>query len=154
MALRLVKNIDDKAIFDDWLNATRVALHDEGKRINQEEFQPLGRRFSAKNRPSILTKSKKLANGGRTRIEVLDSEPNKPLFKWLHITGTKPHTIRPTKPHGLLVFPIGDRTVFTRKPVRHPGFKPTGNVERIQNEQYPKVQIATGKAGADAINKA
>jgi len=38
--------------------------------------------------------------------------------------GTRPHIIRATKPHGLLVFPVNGKTVFTRKPVKHPGTKP------------------------------
>lgn len=37
--------------------------------------------------------------------------------------GTRAHIIRATKPHGLLVFDVGGATVFTRKPVRHPGTK-------------------------------
>lgn len=40
-----------------------------------------------------------------------------------HHEGTRPHTIRATKAHGLLVFEVQGSTVFTRKPVRHPGTK-------------------------------
>lgn len=36
--------------------------------------------------------------------------------------GTKPHTIRPKTPGGVLVFKMNGRTVYTKK-VRHPGTK-------------------------------
>lgn len=38
--------------------------------------------------------------------------------------GSPPHEIRATRAHGLLVFEIGGVTVFTQKPVNHPGNAP------------------------------
>lgn len=38
--------------------------------------------------------------------------------------GTRPHPIFPRKRHGLLVFDVGNETVFVRGPVNHPGTKP------------------------------
>lgn len=38
--------------------------------------------------------------------------------------GSPPHQIRARKVHGLLVFDIGGETVFTSKPVNHPGNDP------------------------------
>lgn len=37
--------------------------------------------------------------------------------------GTKPHTIRPKRPGGVLAFDVGGRTVFTKQ-VNHPGTRP------------------------------
>jgi hypothetical protein len=43
--------------------------------------------------------------------------------------GTRPHTIRPRRPGGVLAFQVGGRTVFARL-VHHPGFRGTHFLER------------------------
>ena len=62
------------------------------------------------------------------------------MFKWVHQTGTRPHVIRPTKPHGLLVWEGPRGTVFHRGPVNHPGFKSSGEYDRILVEEPDKIR--------------
>lgn len=46
--------------------------------------------------------------------------------------GTRPHVITPKRPGGVLVFPSGGETVFTRK-VNHPGTKANDFYDRVVN---------------------
>jgi len=154
MTLRIKQNFNDKRLGKIYLDASRKEWHDQMKRVNRQRLQPLKSGWSIKNRPNILTKSKNTPNGINTQFQVIDREPGKPIFKWVHITGTKRHIIRATKPHGLLVFPINNRTVFTKKPVNHPGFKPTGKVDEIFKEEIPKIREAVRVAGRNAVNRA
>lgn len=151
MTLVLKENINPDAIFDDWLDGASGAMKREVNRVSLQQFPTTVSGWSSQNKPDFQTDHNRTTTGARSTITAVDQR--KPLYPWVHITGTKPHIIRATKPHGLLVFPIGGRTVFTRRPINHPGFKSTGEVERIQREEYPKVEKAVEKAGANAVNK-
>lgn len=145
----LTKNFDDKAVFNGWLDATSDALRREVNRVSLQAFPPTVADWQAQNRPDFQTEHNQSGADATSTITAIDQD--KPLYPWVHITGTRPHQIRATKPHGLLVFPIGTKTVFTSNPVNHPGFKPTGEVEQIQNDEYPKVADAMIKAGSRAV---
>lgn len=53
--------------------------------------------------------------------------------------GTKPHTIRPKTPGGVLVFKIGAQTIFAKK-VDHPGTK--ANPYHVKTKRETSGQIA------------
>lgn len=148
--LTLKKNIDDKAIYREWLDVSSETLRRETNRVALQAFPPTVADWSAGNRPTFDTDHEQDLGGATSTIFAVDRE--KPLYPWVHMTGTQPHQIRATKPHGLLVFPIGSKTVFTRNPVNHPGFRPTGDVDRIQDAEYPKVLEAVAEAGERATS--
>jgi len=153
MTLRIKKNLDDKRLYDTWLDASQDSLRSESERVKDRRFVPLVARWQSQNKTRFNAEHQKSTNGAKSTIFADDQ--SKPLFPWVHMTGVRPHVIRATKPHGLLVFRARNgNTVFTKRPINHPGFKPTGEVDKINREELPTIAKAVSKAGSDAINRA
>lgn len=137
---RLVSSPNFAKLNKDLTKTAQNSLHDEIKRVRRERFSPIVANWSTPNRTTFKSEKFTPTNGARSTITAFDKEDGKPLFKWVHQTGTKPHVIRATKAHGLLVFQgRNNRTVFTRKPVNHPGFKSSGKYDAILREEPPKI---------------
>lgn len=117
----------------------QTSLHNEIKRVRKDRFSPIVSRWSTPNRTTFKSEKFTPRRGARSTITAFDKEEGKPLFKWVHQTGTRPHVIRATKPHGLLVFEGRRGTVFTRKPINHPGFNSSGEHDAIIREEPPKI---------------
>lgn len=126
----------DRALYD----GGKQVLAAEVKRIARDRYRPLVRRWQKQNRPKYRTSTKIQAK--IVTAKIIEESGDKPIAKWVHRTGTKAHVIRATKPHGLLVFERGGSTVFTRRAVNHPGFSSTGEHDRIEREEPPKIQSA------------
>ena len=56
-----------------------------------------------------------------------------PLGTWLRPPGTKPHTINPRRPGGMLRFTVNGVEVFARS-VKHPGYKPPNDFVKEATE--------------------
>ena len=140
VTFRLVRPPQTKQYRQAVNEASRKIIADETKRIRKERFAPLVRPWSAKNRTSFRVKHFKPRDAALSQIIGTDKEDDKPLFGFVHRFGVPPHDIRATKPHGLLVFQINGRTIFTRKTVRHPGYRPSGKYDAILREEPNRVR--------------
>lgn len=80
---------------------------------------------------NILTRVDPLTHGLRGRV-IAGEQLDDARAVWNH-DGTRPHTIRPKQPGGVLVFQSHGRTIFARS-VRHPGTKATKFLARAGEE--------------------
>lgn len=139
---KLVKGLDTQRLYAASIESGRAILADEMERVKRQRFEPLVRGWQPNNRTSFRVKNLRPLDGAKSQIIGTDKEAGKRLFRWVHQTGTRQHVIRPTQPHGLLVFNVGNTTVFTKRPINHPGFASSGRFDAIVREEPSKIRRA------------
>lgn len=106
-----------------------------GKLANSSRFQVLG---SNKDQRVEVRQGAKTANGDFYGIFVRG--------------GTRPHTIRPKKLGGVLVFEIGNRTIFAKK-VEHPGTKANPYHKATERQTSGQIAEIISRTGVEIATK-
>ena len=72
------------------------------------------------------------------RRTVIEIKSDTPYSRFVH-DGTKPHTIMPKDPAGVLRFHVGGKTVFSKR-VEHPGTKPRPFLLKALKKHFKSVR--------------
>lgn len=135
-----VKGPNFKKLDKTLIDGGKQVLSAEVKRIARDRYRPLVRRWQKENKPKYRTSTK--VKGNIVTAQIIEDSPGKPIAKWVHRTGTRSnYPITPTKPHGLLVFKgRNGKMAFVRGTIMHPGISPSGEHDKIQREEPPKIK--------------
>lgn len=111
-------------------------LPDDVKKAKFDSLEELGQglleniKYRAPKNLGNYSRGWKIVSKSENKVSM--GSDNRPLYTILEFQGSKPHDIRSTKPHNLLVWEDErGNTVFRNtkfKPVKHPGFPPIPHV--------------------------
>jgi len=139
-----------------------------------DAINPVVRNWSPRSRPSFYRKSKITGAKVELRVYVKEADPNKPVWKWVNKTGTKPHKI-PKSGRTRMTFKWGGKGSYTPKTtaaplsfggsgstngtnvtkmsVNHPGFKRRGFTSKLNKLHHRVYKKQMRKAIVNELNR-